>query len=395
MVYLDSSDISVLSNPKTRTPEIIEIENNLLELQRKQLIEFRFSHIHIIEAAPVSAEAIMYSRQRFAYIDKLCKKKCLVSYIKILENEISKLTVTPKTNELTIYNDSSEWFPDIDLEGLENPNWMLETVNQAIESLPNTKSKRKARELYFDKNGILKIAVLKSLAEKHGVLKEFTDKYPFTKEEAAFYLHALYSGNSNDDLKKVLKNSFGDVLRLSDWYQKQWDRVLPISYYLRDIGTDVKSSIDDISKRVREFNDKIDSINNNQIKQNQKLLFDDLLKTIPKGVAEKIAANLNLKINADNISWTTTPGLLTTTTIYCHLARKTVFSSGTSRSARVSDFGDVSHAYYLPYVDIFRADSFIASTISESKLPFKTDVVGNLNQLVDVIQRRITASKIS
>ena len=45
VIYLDSSDISVLSNSSTRTPKIIEIESQLFDLLNKGLIELYKIHL--------------------------------------------------------------------------------------------------------------------------------------------------------------------------------------------------------------------------------------------------------------------------------------------------------------------------------------------------------------
>ncbi len=43
-VYLDSSDFSVLSQPKRRTPDIVAVEEKLLRWNEQGLIQLRFSY---------------------------------------------------------------------------------------------------------------------------------------------------------------------------------------------------------------------------------------------------------------------------------------------------------------------------------------------------------------
>ena len=114
VVYLDSSDISDLSNPLKRTDDLLKIESELFDLHARELIEFRFSMIHIIESAPKDENLIGYARQRFNNIYKLCNKKCIPSYTDILEHEISSLSSEINSKDLEIYNNNSIWFSEFD-----------------------------------------------------------------------------------------------------------------------------------------------------------------------------------------------------------------------------------------------------------------------------------------
>src|SRR5688500_9879591 len=109
VVYLDSSDISVLSNPQTRTEELINIETELFALQNWGMIEFRFSHVHVLEAAPKDEKSIEYATQRFNYITTLCQGKCITSYVDILEHETLRISDQFEGGDFEIYNNESKW----------------------------------------------------------------------------------------------------------------------------------------------------------------------------------------------------------------------------------------------------------------------------------------------
>ncbi|MEO6023719.1 MAG: hypothetical protein ABIP64_11495 [Burkholderiales bacterium] len=57
----------------------------------------------------------------------------------------------------------------------------------------------------------------------------------------------------------------------------------------------------------------------------------------------------------------------------------------TPRQPKLSDFPDALHAIYAPYVDIFRADSFMAPHIEKHAARYGTTVVAKLLNLPDVI----------
>ena len=113
IVYLDSSDYSVFSDDSKRTPEIISIENHILQLRDENKIEIRFSHINVVEAAPTKLEDKLSSLKRLQTIKKFCGHKCLASYVSVLENEIESLN-KQKTipTQINIFNENGVWFSD-------------------------------------------------------------------------------------------------------------------------------------------------------------------------------------------------------------------------------------------------------------------------------------------
>ncbi|CAG9933175.1 protein of unknown function [Candidatus Nitrotoga arctica] len=106
---------------------------------------------------------------------------------------------------------------------------------------------------------------------------------------------------------------------------------------------------------------------------------------MPINFVRKLAVSLGLNVvQAPN--WILTPSLFTMTTLAGHIIKTTTL---TERNAKVSDFGDINHLTYLPYVDLFRADGFISSVINDVKLPFETVVVSKLINLPNAIEKSL------
>ncbi|KWB38308.1 hypothetical protein DF038_03275 [Burkholderia cepacia] len=71
-----------------------------------------------------------------------------------------------------------------------------------------------------------------------------------------------------------------------------------------------------------------------------------------------------------------------------HIARRSMILRQ-PRPPASSDLPDALHAYYLPYVDVFRADAFMAGQIKECSFPFATTVVESFTMLPDVIKKML------
>ena len=77
----------------------------------------------------------------------------------------------------------------------------------------------------------------------------------------------------------------------------------------------------------------------------------------------------------------------TALTVAAHIARRTGLTPWSPRKPRASDLGDILHCCYLPFVDVFRADSFLAPIIVDANLPLKTVVVGKLLDVPPAIEK--------
>ena len=59
------------------------------------------------------------------------------------------------------------------------------------------------------------------------------------------------------------------------------------------------------------------------------------------------------------------------------------------RKPEASDFPDAMHAVYAPYVDIFRADGFMAPHITKQARNYPVSIVPKLSQIKQIILRRL------
>lgn len=177
------------------------------------------------------------------------------------------------------------------------------------------------------------------------------------------------------------------MITIGLWYERDWDRISPISTFLREIGHDVKQSLMTATDSFREISE-----NRIELKLEKNLItslannsFDNLIKTLPNDFANKLAVSLGIDLIKEP-SWELTPSLVTMGVVAVYVGKLTALGD---RKAKVSDFGDIFHVAYLPYVDIFRADGFISSAIETAKLPFDTKVVGKFVELPEVIQEML------
>jgi len=66
---------------------------------------------------------------------------------------------------------------------------------------------------------------------------------------------------------------------------------------------------------------------------------------------------------------------------------RNVMAGAHQRELLVSDYGDILHMAYIPYVDIFRCDGYAADIARKAASKFGTEVVGKLTLLPEAITR--------
>lgn len=373
-------------NPAKRTSEIIELESQLLNWQMQGFIELRFSHVHLLEAAATHHKYAEAASRRFSLIKNLYKLKCFISPIKILENEARILSATNDLeNKIMIFNNEGDWFPDFVNNDVTDD--LEANVHEALNMIQNRAERRKKQKEYLDKKGKLKIESRKMLFESKDLRISMASKFPISSEAIEASLKSYYTTGSPQVFLESIQQSLTDLDKLGHWYERHWGVISPISSCLREIGMDLLKSADLNIKVLRK------SIKENKIlaRDNTNFLnfanesLNNLIRDMPINFARKLAVSLGLNaVKAPN--WILTPSLFTMTTLAGHIFKTNTL---TERNAKVSDFGDIYHLTYLPYVDIFRADTFISPVINAARLPFKTIVVSKLIELPDAIEKTI------
>lgn len=377
-IYLDSSDYSVLSDESRRSQEIIEIENELINLRDEGKIEIRYSYNHIIEAAPVALENKVNASKRLKKINELCNTKCLVEHFSIIQNEITSLRNSAfPISSFETFNNYGAWFPDI------TPDDEIFDIEKLVSELPGRTSKRKAKRNLFNNDGSYKPAYRELL------LSATCKQFPLTHGQAKLVIESFIKTNSLNAFISTVSLSLSYIDNLILWYEQCWDLMNPLSSYFRSDGAQFKYLIENYKE---SFIQQITNIEepNSYIREVKKKC-NNLRVSGNNSLAKSLASTFALKhLNGNsteqlcNPSWELSPSLLTIEETTIQLLKNHLL---TQRKLEDSDYADILHLVYLPYVDVFRADKNTASLIQQAKLPLKTKVVSKLTELPNVINQ--------
>jgi hypothetical protein len=384
-VYLDSSDISSFASPPpARTAELREIEHYLRSRQAEGRIQLRFSDAHVTEAAATSREAIPAASARLAKIQDLCGAKCLPHFLDLATEEIQRTTDLKALPRGDVLRDDGFWFPGVFVtELLLSPENMLSQFSHLG---------RKERREYLKDGRLTSIARqkfgLRITQTLHGIARSLPLDAKSVEVWGRYYLEALPRGEA----ELALRRSLSDLKSFAKWYEDDSESAMAYSAILRDIGKDFKGALDagrvDCSQLLEKA--ALSAISAEDVTQQVKATFNDELQRGIVDIAQSFAESMGAKLDLKELNGleTVCPGIACVARLSLYVARRSVLGD-TPREAKVSDFGDIYHAVYIPYVDIYRTDAFMADLIREAQIPGRTITVGRLNDLPTAIENAL------
>ncbi|WP_153116413.1 hypothetical protein [Rhodocyclus tenuis] len=398
-IYLDSADFSDLSE-SNKPDHLNSIEEKLLSWQELGFIEMRFSYIHVIEASPLRKEDIELARNRIDKISQLCGKKCFASTIEILERECSNTgEFNLQSYSEWLYRNDGQWVPPIDGIDVESLSATALLRNEISNAGHDRSTRRKLQRTFFDPQGRLRTAGKAKLREgRASVVREIEDRYPLPPGAAEKLALALETGAQQSELRELVRSSVSDLRYWPQWFLKQWEKITPMCSLLRtganQLNSDLLKHSEDIRNAYREA--IADGLPHEKLEQFFRREFDKEILNMQRTIVARMSENpvspssLQTKMSP----WETAPGMTCALTVQSRIARRQLVLSGKGRPPDEGDFGDALHCAHFPFVDLFRADGFTASMISEAKLHnhFKVKVVPKLTQLPDAIENSLKES---
>lgn len=380
-VYLDSSDFSILSDPKRRTPQLSKLTDDLISWVSEGAIVCRFSYVHVMEAAPIAREHIEAAQRRFSLMRRLCRGFCFVPPSVLLGEEVNR--AYGQDASVAFARNDGRWFPSFKL-GFPS---LEELTRDSFREYPRAQRRALEKRL-FRRDGTLRVEARSSMTTFLPLmLDKVARNFPLTPQAQDAVRRYLELGGSRDAMEEGILESIANLDSFGRWYVTQWDQTSALSSALRGAGTRIRDVLQELKDRISGL---VARSGEHLTEAERKPLFDQQLPRWTAEMAEKLgrALGVMMRLEQPDLSWTLTPSLMTMCHLMFRVAWLTGASSRSSRTPKLSDFGDLAHSIYLPHVDIFRTDGFVADAIRQAGLPWNTEVVAKLEELGDRVAYR-------
>ena len=395
--YLDSQDYSALTDPKLDAPERRQIKSNLLHLASSRQVRFAFSAAVISESVSLTADAAHLAELKAELLSELCGSNALVSFDRLVAAEVNALahrSAPPKN----MFDAHGRWFPEISID--EKPPQLSEIVRELAEEdmkvMGLSRQVRRAKLRALIKNGKPSSALSAHLAQQdsNAFVTEILKKYPMHPEYADVMVKYTLGRATEKDFSEALMNSLTDPRWMMKWFTTQHAISSPIAEYVRRPGRELGEAMRSLARisaqwatTLRDTGLDVDPTGKNgEITSRWQEMAERQLITITRGLADAQDIELGNYETIDVI--TCCPGIAA--------GVKAMHSSlwanvGEGRREEPSDSQpvDALHAFYAPYVQVFRADRFMAPHIQKQMRNPGTIVVPRLSQLVGTLERQL------
>ena len=396
-IYLDSSDYSDL----TKDQFAGELKF-LTKLVDAGIIQVRYSNVTISELIHTEKKHQHYAISRAKVLRALCGKRCLIYNDELLYRDCIKEHVG-QTSDFQFpnyaYDDKANWFPPRrgSLQSFKSDlvKDVTNTIREEIKRHPNPAEKKllKKRLKSFIRNGnftsegmnfVKKLDLDSAIIEKFA----FLDK---TKPSQMIRNHLL-GKITHAELENYLFENGADPTNLAEFTIDQVEDGLSKFQWLRKGGA---SFVDGV-KELLSLVDKIESFDKeNGSARSRKEIVNDYgldFSSLRQKMLEKCWADYKdsfrrhklthskFKTRCEGAELGTLPSIDIVVQILPAYMEQLITKNRTKLLS--SDFGDIAHAAYLPYVDIFRADRTMTHLFRDIADKYGTKVVRTLRELV-------------
>jgi hypothetical protein len=420
-VYLDSSDYSDFGKALAGrgTSANLELAQQLRQLADSGRVEFRFSIIHVIEAAPIGVQHLDYAKERGVAIEYLSGKRALEPWQRLpaleLMGTLSGDTATPPRNRVHYHarNDEGHWFPPFESALAEiraDAETRLRDPLAAVREDPDIQLTRELRRKINreSKSGRAREAMLRDLsAQRSTWLPRLRALIPVSKQHEALWLRYFKGKAKIDDVSNALRDDLSDIAEamawltpaitsgvseLPKWLRGSGESLMqlyakyrgPLEEKIRDLEHYVpRTQLERVWEEESPFGKRI--VDPNWLNEAITGLVEMDRPAIEKSghSFEAALAALNKYGNA------VLPSMATYSALTSSNLQKNFspFEQGRSAEKIKSDVGDIFHAVYMPYVDVMRIDGFAEQYMRPVAERWNTTLVTRRHDLPKAIEQ--------
>lgn len=402
-VYLDSSDYSDLSNPRKQTTETIAIRSRLQQWASSGAVEFWYSAAHITEMAPLDAKYADAAEARAGVLVSLCSTNALISFDRLFLAELRGLE-SRSGPPSDVYSKTGDWFPEI--SDVISPVSRLDyakVVQGASQELGLNRQSRRHLKTHLLRAGQPRAGSRKAFADLRDsatLLEEMLANYPMRPEDAEILRDYFFGKASAQQAETAFLHCLRDPRWMMQWFTLHSDALTPIIEWARGparsmavklaaIGETVNASFEraaQLRDRARELGLDERLFAAHPFTEAQRAQ-EQFVSSTAKTLAEKMLTCQLTNLKAAEVDQYS-PGLATCLRTHHTLAWHSIGEM--PRKLKDSDFVDVLHSMYAPYVDVYRADAYMAPIIKRA-VGAHTVVVPKLSELVAIVDAQLGA----
>lgn len=371
---------------------LVAISEDLLKRAESNEIEVRISGALVAEGAPLTTESLPYALERFRRMSQLSKGHCLIPPDDLIRGEARVLFgLDPQMS--AVVREGGNWLPQSILEELTFPN-REELVTRGLSQEALTRRQRRAAmRALFNQHGRLTPEGEWQFAKALGpMLEQVREHYPVSAVAENLLAEYMKGRVSGVHAFSEILLSLSDLEIFGKWLALHWEEVHPITRWIRSLGKSLADSFSPITGRTDALwqaawaaglsDREILNMRNEAAAKSSQLCVSLARKSLdPAPFGEPVGD-----------PWQLAPGTAVMAACLSEIVKRATLAPGQSRPLKPSDAGDIVHSVYVPYVDSFRADGFMASVLCAAAPMYRERIVSDIRELpaqIDAVLQRV------
>lgn len=374
-IYLDTSDYSRFADIGYRNePGLAEILSFLREKKEQGLIELRFSAVHLFEFLKDPSQRDLALR-KVRIMEELCDDRTFRFFGNVfdLEREALRSGTDPASR---VISNEGEWLPLVEPDDF----FSLDTVIREVQERLPMFDAAQLRELIrspeaaaFVKKGMSQEWPLANVYGSNMIDRFLTDSVSgreMAREvikgfaKPSILIEHYLEGKT--DARKVFSVLAGPEQNLQRSLVQAREELKPHIEFVLGLGDK------DTLKKVRQYVKNL-------------RLFDSSASYLGSG---ELPAHFQEALGQDRFL-KELPALSTHYNVLTAYLRDLFYPSTVLPEIKESDAGDILHATYLPYVDLYRTDGRFGALMNSVAKPSTVKVVPKLHQLRGAIEEKL------
>lgn len=423
-VYLDSKDISYLADSEKLASDssLRRVRDELIDLARNGIAEFRFSFFNVIELAHLASEHKAHAVARARFVKELCGSRAYMHPDKLRAFEALSLIEdgqpeTARGSEARAYVADARWLPesivsiahvftDTLVKGLHNR--IAKQTRQELDRLdPVTRAAMEKK--FFNQQGVTKEAADIAATIGDAFFGDWPSNYPLTRRfwDEKMLLRHVQGEVSLEELKRECLKGFADVNNFIGWVE-----IPSIQEMVQGLRSTEPSKLfdelrNDADRRIDLAGQLLEGMDPKEREQVLRSLQEDLQEATTPDLGKTRRDELE-ELYATNQGWFGARGVTkerfdskvtasalgavsSLDVVLCGVAahfRKLAKLSANHPKLKRSDLADLIHCSYVPYSDIFSVDSRTRKLIADGAALWGTQLVEDTRALPEAIRAK-------
>jgi hypothetical protein len=379
-IYLDSNDFSDLSRPEDQLrPEDAAVLAALRTARNNGTARILLSPPLLSEAVHASETSKEFSLRRASLMRELCDRNFLRYPTDVCKLEFDQALLNAPPIRLSldqIVSGDGQWFGnDLDVRSLremrlKTQQGLHERVDQ--QRLPRTERRKLKSQLNLSKPTSRRL--LRQMIG-NGKPSEFQNDFPLNLIDQNQFIAWLLGEKTDFDLHKQLHGIMSDPYILFEHIVDMTGNRDQLYNLVRSPGAKLSASLEDVGQNIIRLCEL--ATDTNQDLDSRDLADQMISKSFLREVAAPLSERQLGHLSDDDLrslvqQCPSVSTLFQVTREYFHTYIQSNFArfrqgNTTPTKTKISDFGDLMHLFYLPYVDIFRCDARFGEFLRSNK----------------------------